>query len=95
MSLAQQRSLCSSIAPPHQRHAFPGFGQAALINSAVDLDDAGGTGPTPNNDEGWGRVDLTQIIGSPRGVDFVDQSVLLTNHQVFEQSFSSQARLNH
>lgn len=63
----------------------PALVKAALINSAVDLDDAGGTGPTPNNDEGWGRVDLTQIIGSPRGVDFVDQSVLLTNNQVFEQ----------
>ena len=64
----------------------PALVKAALINSAVDLDDASGTGPTPNNDEGWGRVDLTQIIGSARAVDFVDQSALLTNLQVFEKS---------
>ncbi len=64
----------------------PALVKAALINSAVDLDDSAGTGPTPNNDEGWGRVDLTQIIGSARAVDFVDQSVLLTNNQVFEKN---------
>ena len=64
----------------------PALVKAALINSAVDLDDASGTGPTPNNDEGWGRVDLTQIIGSTRAVDFVDQSVLLTNNQLFEKN---------
>ena len=64
----------------------PALVKAALINSAVDLDDESGTGPTPNNDEGWGRVDLTQIIGSARAVDFVDQSALLTNNQVFEKN---------
>src|SRR5438874_6543197 len=37
----------------------PALVKAALINSAVDMDDDFGTGPTPNNDEGWGRVDLT------------------------------------
>jgi hypothetical protein len=64
----------------------PALVKAALINSAVDLDDESGTAPTPNNDEGWGRVDLTQIIGSSRGLDFVDQSALLTNNQVFEKN---------
>ena len=39
--------------------------KAALINSAVDMDDEVETGPAPNMDEGWGRVDLTQIIGTP------------------------------
>lgn len=41
--------------------------------------------PVPNNDEGWGRVDLPNLIGSSRNYLFVDQSVLLTNTQVFEQ----------
>jgi hypothetical protein len=63
----------------------PALVKAALINSAVDMDDSAGTAPTPNNDEGWGRVDLTQIIGSDRAVDFVDQSAPLTNSQVFER----------
>ena len=41
--------------------------------------------PVPNNDEGWGRVDLTNLIGTTKNYRFVDQSVLLTNAQVFEQ----------
>ena len=36
----------------------PALVKAALINSASDLDDADGTAPAPNHDEGWGRVDL-------------------------------------
>ena len=63
----------------------PAMVKAALINSTVDLDIASGNAPTPNNDEGWGRVDLTQIIDSRRTFDFVDQSVLLTNSQVYER----------
>ena len=39
----------------------------------------------PNMDEGWGRVDLPNLIGSTKNYQFVDQSVLLTNDQVFEQ----------
>lgn len=41
--------------------------------------------PVPNNDEGWGRVDLPNLIGSTKNYQFVDQSILLTNDQVFEQ----------
>jgi hypothetical protein len=63
----------------------PALVKAALINSAVDMDNDYGTGPTPNNDEGWGRIDLTQLIGSPRGYDFVDQTTALTNGGVFER----------
>lgn len=63
----------------------PALVKAALIHSAVDLDDEFGTEPAPNNEEGWGRVDLTELIGSPRDFDFVDQTVLLTNGAVFER----------
>jgi hypothetical protein len=41
--------------------------------------------PVPNMDEGWGRVDLPNLIGSTKNYEFVDQSVLLTNSQQFEQ----------
>jgi hypothetical protein len=41
--------------------------------------------PIPNMDEGWGRVDLPNLIGATKNYQFVDQSVLLTNDQVFEQ----------
>jgi hypothetical protein len=64
----------------------PAMVKAALINSAVDMDDEVETGPVPNNDEGWGRVDLTQIIGTDRVYDFVDQSITLSTGQQFERN---------
>lgn len=64
----------------------PAIVKAALINSAIDLDDEiGGTDPTPNNDEGWGRVDLTRLIGSDIKYDFLDQTVLIQTGQEYEK----------
>ena len=63
----------------------PALVKAALINSAVDMDDEIETDAVPNNDEGWGRVDLTQIIGSDRVYDFVDQSITLATGQQFDR----------
>lgn len=64
----------------------PALVKAALINSASDLDDSGGTSPTPNNDEGWGLVSLPNLIGPlARHTEFVDQSVTLTGGQVYEK----------
>ena len=62
-----------------------------MINSADELDQAnGGPGPVPNNDEGWGRINLTNIIvtnvnSAPRFYQYLDQTVLLTNSQVYAQ----------
>ena len=67
----------------------PALTKAALINSADELDEGnGGPGPVPNNDEGWGRITLTNIINTnfataPRAFDYVDQTTLLTNSQLF------------
>src|ERR1017187_4987098 len=69
----------------------PALVKAALINSADELDEAnGGPGPVPNNDEGWGRINLVNIIttnlnAAPRFYQYVDQTVLLTNSQVYAQ----------
>jgi len=63
----------------------PALVKAALINSATDMDDGITTDPVPNNDEGWGRVDLPALIGSTRNYEFIDQTVLLTNGAVFEK----------
>ena len=63
----------------------PALVKAALINSAVDLGFAGGTALAPNMDEGWGRVDLTEIIATSRQYQFTDQSVLLKTGQLYEQ----------
>jgi serine protease AprX len=67
----------------------PALVKAALINSANELDELnGGPGPIPNNDEGWGRITLTNIIvtnflAAPRYYEYVDQTTLLTNGQIF------------
>jgi len=69
----------------------PALVKAALINSADELDEAnGGPGPVPNNDEGWGRINLANIVvtnvnSAPRFYQYLDQSVLLTNNQVYAQ----------
>ena len=66
----------------------PALVKAALINSAFDMDnEAGGTDFVPNNDEGWGRVDLAELIGAGRSFDFTDQTSLLRTGQVFEKRF--------
>ena len=82
----------------------PALVKAALIHSAVDMDETAGgliidpeTGeviadggafgipnPAPNMDEGWGRVDLTEIIGSPRVHQYYDQTTTLSTGQQFE-----------
>ena len=69
----------------------PALVKAALINSADELDESnGGPGPIPNNDEGWGRINLENIIttnfnSAPRFYQYLDQTVLLTNSQVYSQ----------
>lgn len=69
----------------------PALVKAALINSADELNESnGGPGPVPNNDEGWGRINLANIITTnyntaPRFYQYLDQTVLLTNGQVYAQ----------
>ena len=68
----------------------PALVKAALINSATDMDNSlspseGGTTFVPNNDEGWGRVDLAELIGAEREFDFTDQTSLLRTGQTFEK----------
>ncbi len=62
----------------------PALVKATLINSATPLDESFGNLPVPNMDEGWGRVDLTAVIGTDRRYDFLDQTVLLTTGQTYE-----------
>ncbi len=69
----------------------PALVKAALINSADELDESnGGPGPVPNNDEGWGRINLENLVvtnanSAPRFYQYLDQTVLLTNSQVYSQ----------
>jgi hypothetical protein len=63
----------------------PALVKAALINTAVDLLDEFGTAPVPNNDEGWGRIDLVSFFDSSIVIDYTDQTVPLAEGQVFEK----------
>ncbi|HOB31732.1 MAG TPA: S8 family serine peptidase, partial [Verrucomicrobiota bacterium] len=62
----------------------PALVKAALINSAVDMLDEFGTAPAPNNEEGWGRIDLTRIIDSDRDVVFIEQTNVLSTGASYE-----------
>jgi len=64
----------------------PALVKATLINSAADMDDNIDTEPVPNHDEGWGRVDLAEIMGGERIFDFVDQAITLSTGQTFERA---------
>jgi hypothetical protein len=63
----------------------PALVKAALINSAVDMFDDFGTDPIPNADEGWGRIDLTELVDSTRTFEFIDQQTPLSTGQIFER----------
>jgi hypothetical protein len=63
----------------------PALVKAALINSATDMDDSYGTAPVPNMDEGWGRVNVQPLFDGSLAFSFLDQTVLLTNSQVYTQ----------
>jgi len=62
----------------------PALVKGALINSSVDMDDGFGTSAIPNDAEGWGRVDLTRVIGSPRTTLLIDQTNLLMTGASYE-----------
>lgn len=64
----------------------PAMVKAALINSAWDMLDDFGTSATPNNDEGWGRVDLPNLIGAQRQYLYSDQEHLLQTGQAYDQT---------
>ena len=63
----------------------PAMVKAALINSADQMDTSFGTGPIPNMDEGWGRIDIANFFDTTLTFEFFDQPVMLTNGQVFEK----------
>ncbi len=51
----------------------PAISRAAMINGATDM----ATSDIPNNDEGWGRVNLTNMIEPGFDIYYDDQNILL------------------
>ncbi|MDB6030803.1 MAG: hypothetical protein JWM16_1141, partial [Verrucomicrobiales bacterium] len=66
-------------------HPSPALVKAVLINTTTDMDNSVETGPTPNMDEGWGRVDLTQFVLAPTPFQLVDQTLPLSTGQTYEK----------
>lgn len=48
--------------------------KALLVNAAVDM----GAADIPNNNEGWGRVDITRVIQPAAQTVYLDQETVLT-----------------
>jgi hypothetical protein len=75
----------------------PALVKAGLINSATDMGvsfvpdfegeliQVGDTGPVPNFDEGWGRVDLVNLVGDVRRYGYTEQGAGLSTGRVFEK----------
>ncbi|MDC8015103.1 S8 family serine peptidase [Tahibacter soli] len=53
----------------------PAMAKALLVNGAIDM----GTADVPNNNEGWGRINLPRSIGAGVPQHTIDQTVLLDN----------------
>jgi hypothetical protein len=53
----------------------PAMAKALLVNSAVDM----GVADIPNNNEGWGRVNVTRLLQPAARVTYLDQEVLFTD----------------
>jgi subtilisin family serine protease len=64
----------------------PAMIKALLVNSAVDM--SGVAQAVPNNNEGWGRIQLRNAIGEGRSTERIDQANRLDAvGEVFERSY--------
>jgi len=53
----------------------PAMAKALLVNQAVDM----GTADIPNANEGWGRINITNVVNPPRPAEYWDQTVVFGN----------------
>lgn len=55
----------------------PAMVKAALINGAVDVTGSGATDSRPNGAEGWGRVNLKNVLNTGTAMSYFDQNVVI------------------
>lgn len=55
----------------------PAMVKAALINGAVEVTGQGANEPRPNGAEGWGRVNLKNVLNTGTAMSYFDQSMEL------------------
>jgi hypothetical protein len=57
----------------------PAMVKAALINGAVEVTGQGASDPRPNGAEGWGRVNLKNVLNTGTAMSYFDQNIELGN----------------
>jgi hypothetical protein len=57
----------------------PAIVKAALINGVREMNGSGATGPIPNGDEGWGRLNLQNVLNTGTPIRYVNQTISLAN----------------
>jgi hypothetical protein len=57
----------------------PALVKAALINGTVDMNGIDTTAPIPNGAEGWGRVNLKNVLNTGVPIKYIDQTVEFTD----------------
>ncbi|MBX7220317.1 MAG: S8 family serine peptidase [Blastocatellia bacterium] len=57
----------------------PALVKAALINGAVEMTGTGATSPIPNGDEGWGRMNLKNVLNTGIPTQYIDQTQTLSS----------------
>jgi hypothetical protein len=55
----------------------PALIKAMLINGAVDMNGVGTTAPIPNGAEGWGRLNLGNVLNTGASMSYLDQATRL------------------
>lgn len=56
----------------------PALVKAALINGAVDMTGLGAAASIPNGGEGWGRLDISNVLNTGVPTEYVNQTTPLT-----------------
>jgi hypothetical protein len=57
----------------------PAIVKAALINGVQEMNGFGTTDPIPNRDEGWGRLNLQNVLNTGTPIKYVNQANALSN----------------
>lgn len=57
----------------------PALVKASIINGAVEVTGTGAASSRPNGSEGWGRIDLKNVLNTGTAVSYFDQSEILTD----------------
>jgi hypothetical protein len=57
----------------------PALVKAALINGAQEMTGTGASNPIPNGDEGWGRLNLKNVLNTGVPINYINQTAGLFN----------------